>query len=138
MRGRALDDLSQAGLPRTGEAHIVSVASTWLRPPPLSTYEMLEANRSAHTPAELEQDLIKRSNAAMQALALALAERARDRVQTNFPKWKVSVASACGSAAWELVAKADAWKPDLIVVGSHGAYGAGPVRFGQRFTTCAD
>ena len=24
------------------------------------------------------------------------------------------------SAAWELVSKADRWKPDLIVVGSHG------------------
>src|ERR1043165_947379 len=38
----------------------------------------------------------------------------------HFPNWKVSVDSACGSPAWELVAKADEWKPDLIVVGSHG------------------
>ena len=28
--------------------------------------------------------------------------------------------ASCGSPAWELVAKADEWKPDLIVVGSHG------------------
>jgi nucleotide-binding universal stress UspA family protein len=39
---------------------------------------------------------------------------------TNFPGWKVTADSSCGSAAWELVAKADQWKPDLIVVGSHG------------------
>ena len=38
----------------------------------------------------------------------------------NFPGWKVGASSSCGSAAWELVAKADEWKPDLIVVGSHG------------------
>jgi nucleotide-binding universal stress UspA family protein len=32
----------------------------------------------------------------------------------------VTADSSCGSAAWELIAKADEWKPDLIVVGSHG------------------
>jgi nucleotide-binding universal stress UspA family protein len=41
-------------------------------------------------------------------------------VQTNFPNWKVSANSSCGSAAWQLVSVADHWKPDLIVVGSHG------------------
>jgi nucleotide-binding universal stress UspA family protein len=37
-----------------------------------------------------------------------------------FPRWDVSADSACGSPAWELVFKADHWKPDLVVVGSHG------------------
>jgi len=52
--------------------------------------------------------------------ALALAARAQDRVQTNFPNRKVTADSSCGSPAWELVSKADQWKPNLIVVGSHG------------------
>ena len=114
----ALDDLSQAGLSATGEAHILSVAEVWLPPPPPSSYEIIKEARNAKSPAELQRDFSKHCAAAKQALALA--ERARLRLSANFPNWKVSVDSSCGSAAWELVAKADEWKPDLIVVGSHG------------------
>lgn len=114
----ALDDLTRAGLPETAEAHILSVAEVWLPPPPPSSYEIIEEARNAKSPFELQRDFARRCPAAKEALALA--ERARDRVQTHFRKWKVSVDSVCGSAAWELVAKADEWKPDLIVVGSHG------------------
>jgi nucleotide-binding universal stress UspA family protein len=114
----ALDDLMQAGLPANAEAHILSVAEVWLPPPPPSSYEIVEQARQAKTQAELERHYVRDCRAAKDALALA--ERARDRVQTNFPGWKVSADSSCGSAAWELVAKADEWGPDLIVVGSHG------------------
>jgi nucleotide-binding universal stress UspA family protein len=114
----ALDDLAQAGLAETGEVHILSVAEVWLPPPPPSSYEIIEEARTAHSPAELQRDFAKRCEAAKEALALA--ERARDRVKSRFPNWKVTADSACGSPAWELVAKADEWKPDLIVVGSHG------------------
>ena len=114
----ALDDLNQAALPPTGEAHILSVAEVWLPPPPPSTYEIIEEARNASSPAELQRDFRKHCAAAREALALA--ERARARVQAKFPKWEVTVDSSCGSPAWELVAKADEWKPDLIVVGSHG------------------
>lgn len=114
----ALDDLTHAGLPPTGEAHIMAIAEVWLPPPPPSAYEILEEARKAKSPAELQRDYAKNCGAAKEALALA--QRALDRVQTNFPKWKVTADSSCGSPAWELVAKADEWKPDLIVVGSHG------------------
>src|SRR5690349_6600228 len=114
----ALDDLTQAALPATVEAHIMSVAEVWLPPRPPSSYEIIEEARNANSPAELQRDFAKHCAAAKEALALA--ERARDRVQAKFPNWKVSVDSSCGSPAWELVAKADEWKPDLIVVGSHG------------------
>ena len=114
----ALDDLTQAALPSTGEAHILSVAEVWLPPPPPSSLEIIEDARNADSPAELQRDFAQHSAAAKDALALA--ERARDRVQAKFPNWKITVNSSCGSAAWELVAKADEWKPDLIVVGSHG------------------
>jgi nucleotide-binding universal stress UspA family protein len=114
----ALDDLTQAGLPASGEFHIMSVAEVWLPPPPPSSYEIIEEARHATSPAELQREFSKHCAAAKEMLALA--ERACDRVQTLFPNWKVSADSSCGSAAWELVAKADEWKPDLIVVGSHG------------------
>lgn len=114
----ALDDLTHAGLPPKGEAHILAVTEMWLPPPPPSAYEIVEEARKAKSPAELQRDYARSGGAAKEALALA--ERARDRVQTKFPDWKVTADSSCGSAAWELVAKADEWKPDLIVVGSHG------------------
>jgi nucleotide-binding universal stress UspA family protein len=114
----ALDDLNQAGLPAKAEAHILSVAELWLPPPPPSSYEVLEQARKAKSPGELQHNYSKLCQASKDALALA--ERARDRVMTRFPTWTVTTDSACGSPAWELVAKADDWKPDLIVVGSHG------------------
>lgn len=114
----ALDDLTLAGLPTTGEAHILSVAEVWLPPPPPSSYEIVEEARKAKSPAELQRDFAKGCKAAKEALLLA--DRARERVQSIFPNWKVNADSSCGSPAWELVAKADEWKPDLIVVGSHG------------------
>lgn len=114
----ALDDLTHAGLPPVAEAHILSVGEVWLPPPPPSTYEIIEQAREAKSQAELEGNYAKGCKAAKEAHALA--ERARERVQTNFPNWKVSADSSCGSAAWELVSKADHWKPDLIIVGSHG------------------
>jgi len=114
----ALDDLMRAGLPESAEAHIMSIAEVWLPPPPPSSCEIVEEARKAHSQAELQRDFAKHCPAAKDALALA--QRACERVQTKFPKWKVTADSSCGSPAWELVAKADQWKPDLIVVGSHG------------------
>ena len=114
----AIDDLTQAGLPQTGEIHIMSVAEVWLPPPPPSAYEIIEEARNAKSQADLQRDFARHCAAAKEALAMA--EGARDRVQALFPNWKVSADSSCGSAAWELVAHADEWEPDLIVVGSHG------------------
>lgn len=114
----ALDDLNQAGLPAKAESHILSVAEVWLPPPPPSSIEILEQARKATSQAELQRSYAKGCSAAKDALALA--ERARERVVTKFPNWKVTSDSSCGSPAWNLVAKADGWKPDLIVVGSHG------------------
>ena len=114
----ALDDLNHAGLPAKAEAHILSVAEVWLPPPPPSSYEILEQARNAHSPYELQHNFAKGCVAAKEALSLA--QRARERVVAMFPEWKVTADSSCGSPAWELVAKADEWKPDLIVVGSHG------------------
>ena len=114
----ALDDLKRAGLPASAEAHILSVAEVWLPPPPPSSYEIVEQAREVKVPADLKRVYAKGCAAAKEALSSA--ERARERVKTNFPHWDVSADSACGSPAWELVFKADQWKPDLIVVGSHG------------------
>ncbi len=114
----ALDDLKRAGLPPNAEACILSVAEVWLPPPPPSSYEIVEQAREVKVPADLKRVYAKGCAAANEALTSA--ERARERVKTSFPQWEVSADSACGSPAWELVFKADQWKPDLVVAGSHG------------------
>jgi len=57
--------------------------------------------------------------------AEALAHRGVTSVQANFPAWHVGAQVGVGSPAWELVMRADKWKPNLIVVGSHGRIGSG-------------
>jgi nucleotide-binding universal stress UspA family protein len=114
----ALDDLKRAGLPANAEAHILSVAEIWLPPPPPSSFEIIEQAREVRVPSDLKRIYARGSASAEEALASA--QRARERVKTSFPGWDVCADSACGSPAWELVFKADQWKPDLIVVGSHG------------------
>jgi nucleotide-binding universal stress UspA family protein len=114
----ALDDLSQAGLPSNADVQILSIAEVWLPPPPPSSYEVIDQATKARSPADLQRRFARGCVAAK--AALALAEGARDRLQSKFPNWKVSAHSSCGSPARELMATAEKWKPDLIVVGSHG------------------
>jgi nucleotide-binding universal stress UspA family protein len=59
-------------------------------------------------------------------------------VQANNPSWTVNSDASNGSPAWELIAKADDWNPDLIVVGSHGRTALGRFVLGsvsQRVVT---
>jgi nucleotide-binding universal stress UspA family protein len=89
-----------------------------LPPPSPSSYETTEPTNEAKVPADAKR-AYSRGDAAMKE-ALALAESASDRLMTNFPGWKVSAHASNGSPAWEVVFRADQWKSDLIVVGSHG------------------
>ena len=114
----ALDDLQRAGLPPEAEAQIISVAEVWLPPPPPSSYEIVEQAREVKVPSDLKRVYSKGCAAAKEALAMA--ERASERVKANFPGWKVSADSSCGSPASEVIFRADEWQPDLVVVGSHG------------------
>jgi len=114
----ALDDLQRMGLPRVAETLVMSVTEIWLPPPPPSSYEILERAREVRVPAHMRRVYAKGS-AAMEE-AQFHAERGATRLRTNFPGWETTAEAAVGSPARELVRKADEWKPDLIVVGSHG------------------
>lgn len=52
-----------------------------------------------------------------QAEAARLASFAAEKIQKNFPNWSVSSETASGSPAREILARAESFKPDLLVVG---------------------
>lgn len=115
----ALDDLRRAGLPEGGvETLVVSVADYWLPSPPPSSYETVAAARGANSAVELQHKFEQGSLSVKAEEEIALIARAA--IQKNFPKWQVRAEACCGSPASELIWRADEWKPDLIVVGSHG------------------
>lgn len=114
----ALADLRRAGLPRDVDALVFSVAEVWMPPPPPSSYEIVEAAREVQSAEELQRRYEKSSSAVTEALELA--QGAENRLRSDFPNWKVGTDASLGSPARELIAKADEWEPDLIVVGSHG------------------
>ncbi len=60
-----------------------------------------------------------------------MALRAKERLQKNFPGWRVSVEACADSPAWGVLQKADNWKPDLIVVGSQGRSALGRLVMGS-------
>jgi nucleotide-binding universal stress UspA family protein len=111
----AIDSMSRAGLPYEGvEALVMSVGEVWLPPatandddpfPPVAPPGVKEAR------AHAEHVMLEAREA---------AKRGADRVQQLFPQWRVTSEAQNGSPAFELLNRAEEWKADLIVVGSHG------------------
>ena len=117
----ALDDLVQAGLPKAGEFLVMSVAEVWLPP-----------EKSPEWDAETSDPYLKEINRkhwAKNKKAVAevetLANHAAQRLRKMFPGWTVSAEATYGSPAWEVLTKADNFKPDLIVAGSQGRSAVG-------------
>ncbi|MFM1768874.1 MAG: hypothetical protein RJA22_1403 [Verrucomicrobiota bacterium] len=109
-----LDDLSRAGLPAQLEVVVMAVADVWLptNPPPGSTGFLAPESASAR----------RAHTAARQAVEdqLAIATRAAQGLQSAHPGWRATAESSGDAPAWALVKKADAWRADLVALGSHG------------------
>lgn len=125
----ALVDLTHAGLPTKGEALVMSVAEVWLPPPPPSALEIVEMAITAKGPLGLERKYMAGSQSVTDANAVA--EKAATRFKSLFPDWKVKHEAVWGSPTWELFSKAEAWKADLIVAGSHGRSALGRLFLGS-------
>lgn len=132
--GAALNDLRRAGLPRETEALVVAVADVWLPPP---GGEVAAAVEMVPPPVRLS-----RAHAIeTEEQALKLAEQAAERLQTQFPGWRVSAAACHDAPWWGILRQAGTFKPDLIVVGSHGRGALGRMVLGsvsQRVAMEAD
>lgn len=113
----ALRDLRRAGLPDKAEALIISVADVMA--PITSNDEVVEpAFTSRRLTAALM--LAQKQTARVLLEAKAFTTRASEQVRSYFPGWDVRAEVLAGEPSWELIKRADEWKPDLIVVGSHG------------------
>src|SRR5688572_15260547 len=113
----ALDDLVAAGLPDSCEAHAISVAEVWL-PPPNGAGDVTGIKLDAASERMIQRHYER--NRKVVAEAGTLACHAKKRLKGMFPGWRITSEATYGSPAWEILDRADVFKPDLIVVGSHG------------------
>lgn len=113
----ALHDLQRAGLPHKAEALIISVAD--ILAPITSHYEVIEQPLTSQRVAAGLM-LAQKQTERVLSEAKAFGSTASKRVRSYFPGWDVSAEVLAGEPSAELIRKANEWKPDLIVVGSHG------------------
>ncbi len=126
----AIEDMQRAGLPAEAEAWIICVEEQWLPTPPMSSYEIIERMvlPEGATAIQMAPEADFKEIASE---AYTLAVQAEEKVQELFPGWNVNHKCPTGSPATEILKIADAWKPDLIVVGSHGRTALGRFFFGS-------
>ena len=125
----ALEDLRRAGLPREGEALVVSVEEV-LALPESSAADVAEI---AVTSRRVASAVAQAQARAAQALeeARRLAEAAARRVRFFLPGWDVRAEPLAGTPQWELLRKAEEWGADLVVVGSQGRSALGRLLLGS-------
>jgi nucleotide-binding universal stress UspA family protein len=114
----AVDDLRRSGMPRGVNALVVSVGETFL-PTPSATSAFIDVGSMSH---RVVSTLVQAKAETAQAIAEAsvLAREGTQRVHSHFPRWGVYADHAVGTPAHAITQKADDWRADLIVVGSHG------------------
>ena len=122
----ALKDLSRAGLPKEEvELLLMEVAEVWLPP---SNVEIDEEPKNFIT--EEAHKRIERNQKILAEAALSVQEAGK-KVGQMFPNWTVKAKATYGSPAWEILFRADEFKPDLIAVGSHGRSMLGRIWLGS-------
>ena len=131
----ALADLRRAGLPREGEALLVSVADGLVGAyfPIAEIAGLAAASRRVTSVVELARE----QAVMLLAEAREAAGRARRQVVSSFPGWEVRSAVLEGDPSEELLRRAEAWRPHLIVVGSQGRSALGRLLAGSVSKTVA-
>lgn len=111
----ALEDLQHAGLDTEAEVLVVCVADVFV-PPPIN--EEIDNTFPMYEPAGIKRAHERARHKLKQAEGLA--KRISDQIKSQFPGWNISSHAVADSPAWALLRKADAWKPDLLVMGARG------------------
>lgn len=115
----ALHDMDLAGMPAKAEVLLATFMAPWI---PYGN----ATDRVGETAALMEA---YRKQA--QEEARRTADRAAAWLRKRFPAWKVKAAADVGAAAQGLLDLANKWKPDLIVLGSHGRTALGRLLMGS-------
>lgn len=108
-----LYDLARAGLPERAEAVVLTATVPWMPygpggdPAEAAWSSEAMAGSREYTRQALEE-------------AKGLAERGARFLRGRFPEWKVKAESVADHPAQALLAKAEAWGADLLVLGTHG------------------
>lgn len=115
----AVRDLANAGLPEKAQALIATVTTPWQ--PQVPGFQF--SNRLGREASGIVEEALK--------TAEALAEEAALRLGRIFPGWRIRTEAVIGPPAEELLKKAEAWRPDLIVLGCHGRTALGRLLMGS-------
>jgi nucleotide-binding universal stress UspA family protein len=118
----AIVDLRRAGLPAVAEALVLSVAEiySWAEAVPTGAGMFAGEGMEYNEPGAHELN---------EARVIAL--RGAERLQADFPKWQIATEAWVDAAGPAIIRKAHAWRPDLIVVGSHGRSGLSRLALGS-------
>src|SRR5581483_1569850 len=120
----AIDDLAYAGLPQQGvHATVLSIGD--VRSP--SGVNLEPALSIASYAIDTVQETIRYAREA----AEQDAEEGAKAVRALFPSWEIEPCARAYSPASTILEIADAWKPDLIVMGSHGRGALGRMFLGS-------
>ncbi len=125
----AIDDLKRAGLPQDGRALVVSVVETLLPTAALPIDRIAVTTVSHRVAATLVQARAETEQAVEEATTRA-GEGVR-RVHRLFQGWEVSMNPVAGTPSQAILRKADDWRADMIVVGSHGRSALGRLVLGS-------
>ncbi len=120
----ALADLALAGFPAKAQALVLSVAVPWsdfsaggdgafFEWTPIAATNLRAIDKHAMENAEV------------------LAKRARNYLESRHPEWKIKAEAVTDFPAQGILSKAEAWKPDVIVLGSHGRTALGKLLLGS-------
>ena len=125
----ALEDLRRAGLPREGEALVVSVGEV-LAMPELSAAEVAGIALTSRRVASAVAQAQVRAEKELEEARIRAAAAAR-RVRFFLPDWDVRAEPLAGTPHWELLREAEEWGADLVVVGSQGRSALGRLLLGS-------
>lgn len=114
----ALEDLRRAGLPGAAEALVVSVGEAPIIPP-LASHEVIEKALVGERVISIVDHANRQVSESLKQTN-ELAVSASQRLKSYFPAWQIRAGAVAGTPASELIRKAEAWRADLIVVGSQG------------------
>ncbi len=127
---RALDDLerNRPGLPNDIQVLVLCIADVWTAarfasfgPYGLDAAPMM--NTQLRTIQEVERTALKD--------ARKVALKALEELHADHPGWEVTAESCVDAPAWGIISRAEEWKADFIVMGSHGRSAAGRLVLGS-------